>query len=196
MLTANTKGGNLKDQIVIGLCGKGGAGKSTFAKYIIQHSKIPFVQVNFKDALVKMAKMIGWNGEKDEKGRKLLQTLGTDVVRNCIDPDYWCRAWYDSIRFDWFIGGKSIIVDDVRFINEATMVKNIASEKSMKSDIIQLITNNQPEIMTEEAKNHISESGLPDHIIDMVIRMDYGLNHVETAAKGYLSDHHILKKGN
>lgn len=181
--------------MLIGLTGKGGAGKTTFAKFIIEHASIPFIQVNFKDALVRMAKKIGWNGVKDEKGRKLLQTLATEVVRDCIDKDYWCKEWFDGVRFDCFIGNKSIIVDDVRFENEANIIVNTAIEKCSDYRIIRLITNSQPDVMTDEAKKHISEKGIPDKFVTDVIYMDYGLNFVEAAAKGFLEDNKILKKG-
>jgi adenylate kinase family enzyme len=181
--------------MLIGLTGKGGSGKTTFAGFIIKYASIPFIQVNFKDALVHMAKKIGWNGIKDEKGRKLLQTLATEVVRDCIDEDYWCNAWFDNIRFDCFIGEKSIVIDDVRFENEAQTIISTAIEKGCEYKIVKLITNNQPEVMTEQAKKHRSEQGIPEELVTNVIYMEYGLNFVEEAAKEFLKDNKILKEG-
>ena len=45
--------------------------------------------VHYADLLKYMCKtFFGWNGEKDEFGRSLLQRVGTDCIRN-VEPDYW-----------------------------------------------------------------------------------------------------------
>ena len=58
----------------------------------------------------------GWNGIKDEKGRQLLQWLGTDVSRKTY-PDTWVdmvAALLKGIKtlYDY------VIIPDVRFPNE------------------------------------------------------------------------------
>jgi hypothetical protein len=180
------KGEQKMNPVIIGLCGRGGAGKSTFAEMIVKKSKPIFMQVNFKDALVEMAKGIGWNGIKDEKGRKLLQTLGTDVVRNCIDPDYWVKAWKKRVDERIMYGGVSIVVDDVRFENEAETILSYSASNGFKPHIIKLVTIDQKEVMTQEAKAHVSESGISDSLVDTTLVMSYGLDHVSCAVETFL----------
>jgi hypothetical protein len=50
--------------------------------------------------------------------RHLLQTLGTEWGRQCVHPDIWVRAWHESVR-----GLTHVVVDDVRFPNEAVAVR-------------------------------------------------------------------------
>lgn len=49
-------------------------------------------------------------------GRKLLQRLGTDVMRK-RDPEYWVNAWKDS-ACELLDQGKDIVCADCRFENE------------------------------------------------------------------------------
>ena len=55
--------------------------------------------------------------------RYLLQTLGTDWGRNLVCDDVWIRAW--KARASIF---NKVIVDDVRFPNEADAVKDLGGE--------------------------------------------------------------------
>lgn len=55
--------------------------------------------------------------------RHLLQTLGTEWGRQCIAPDVWLRVWEARIkRFE------RVVVDDVRFENEAELVRSLGGE--------------------------------------------------------------------
>ena len=57
--------------MLIGLSGKKRVGKDTVGHWLeIKHE---FTRVSFAELLKKQAKRDGWNGKKDEKGRKLLQ---------------------------------------------------------------------------------------------------------------------------
>lgn len=101
--------------IVIGIAGQAAHGKSTVAQIIrgfCPHLKVEVVP--FAKALKEEASRLGWNGIKDEKGRKILQYLGTEVCRT-IDENYWVNKFkqrVDSLKVD------VIICDDVRFPNE------------------------------------------------------------------------------
>lgn len=58
------------------------------------------------------------------KDRKFLQWVGTEWARN-IDPDVWVRVVEKKIRdWDQEVIEPSIIITDVRFPNEAKMLKD------------------------------------------------------------------------
>lgn len=98
--------------IVITISGKARHGKTTFAKYLSQELNCKVIA--FADALREKAYQHGWNGEKDNNGRVLLQFIGTEWGRECIDPDIWVKKTEENFCGDY------IIIDDCRFINEAT----------------------------------------------------------------------------
>ena len=58
----------------------------------------------------------GWSGEKDEKGRELLQKLGTDLGRT-NNPNVWVNCVKEIVKalqteYDF------VLIPDVRFPNE------------------------------------------------------------------------------
>ena len=58
--------------------------------------------------------------------RHLLQTLGTEWGRQCVSPDVWLRVWQArAARFE------RVVVDDVRFENEAELVRGLGGEMWM-----------------------------------------------------------------
>jgi len=130
----------------IGLVGFKQVGKSTAAKYL--EEKYGFVRLNFKDALVAELKQnfpdvlnkLLWNEYIiDEEGydrqcyeiedlfkykpplmRALMQNYGTEVRRG-DDVNYWTTQWRLK-RAELYRQDKSVVVDDVRFRNEAEAV--------------------------------------------------------------------------
>lgn len=129
--------------MIIGLTGKKQNGKSTAAQYIAE--KYGFVRLNFKDALVAEIKerfpgllqeianimeqtnydgMNPWTvdrlfKEKPPLMRTLLQHYGTEV-RRADDAGYWANKWMVEARKH-----ENIVVDDVRFVNEADAVREL-----------------------------------------------------------------------
>lgn len=106
--------------MIIGLAGKAGAGKTTFAKMLMAESKRPCKIVPYAYALKKIAFDLGWDGKKDAKGRRLLQLLGTDICRECIDDNYWIKKWLEQVEN--LPKDTHVIADDVRFINEVECI--------------------------------------------------------------------------
>jgi hypothetical protein len=60
----------------------------------------------------------GWDGQKDEAGRSLLQRVGTDVIRE-QEPDFW--AWFICRMLTFFPDEWDfVLIPDCRFPNEVS----------------------------------------------------------------------------
>jgi hypothetical protein len=140
--------------------GKAQHGKSTFAN-MLQHEyekrNLSVIRVEFAHLLKFYAtKYFGWDGNKDEEGRTLLQWLGTDLFRE-KDPDYWARNVYDFLdviknHFD------IAIIDDWRFINE----ERYFHYGTFEYFPVKIERQNFESSLTEDQKNHRSEKELED----------------------------------
>jgi NADPH:quinone reductase-like Zn-dependent oxidoreductase len=161
--------------IVIGLCGKKQNGKSTFCNLLENKLGINNIQrINFKDPLLNMARDIGWDGVKDKKGRKLLQRLGTDVVRECIDQNYWVDCWTQQATNYLREGVDYIIADDVRFDNEALAIK------ALGGIVVQIET---PSQNTGPEDTHKSEAGIRESLISQKYVLEFGTDYVKAAVE-------------
>lgn len=105
----------------IGIAGRVGSGKTTFANYLLDYLPMAYI-LPFANPIKKFALDLGWDGKKNEKGRRLLQLLGTEIGRECIDPNIWINHWSDCTLRPMHIGVKYFIADDVRFRNEAKAI--------------------------------------------------------------------------
>lgn len=146
--------------VIILISGKIGSGKSTFANFLLDAltSKgyksriIPFAQ-----QVKGIANSMGWDGEKDEKGRILLQEIGT-AGRN-YDPNTWVN-WVLNIISNSREPLDFVIIDDWRYLNE----KEVISSKKYYD----LIT---ARVIGRGSSNvHESEHGLPEGLsVDYLI---------------------------
>lgn len=119
---------------LIGLTGLAGAGKSTIAQALIDEhncARVKFATA-LKDMLAQLPNITPamlecptcketpleqFNGATP---RQLMQTLGTDWGR-AIDPDFWVKQTLPLIK-QYMSLGISVVVDDVRFENEAQAI--------------------------------------------------------------------------
>lgn len=126
-----------KGPTIVGFYGKAGAGKTTAATVLediiggghtpLDLSSSPFYPVSalaFADPIKEIARQsFGWDGEKDERGRKLLQVIGTECGRH-----YNENIWIDKTmaKVDVRVNGRPTsnlyIIHDVRFENEALAI--------------------------------------------------------------------------
>lgn len=117
---------------IIGISGKMHAGKTTVAKYLVEH--YGYNRIRFAGPLKNMLYALGLN-EREVDGdlkevpcdklcgktpRWAMQSLGTEWGRKLIGDSIWTDAWK---RFASDLGGEAhIVVEDYRFPNECELI--------------------------------------------------------------------------
>lgn len=79
--------------------------------------------LSFAAPVKEVAMSMGWNGKKDKAGRRLLQLIGTECGRKCINENIWTNKLLDRLYYFQEQGIKLVVIDDARFDNEISMVK-------------------------------------------------------------------------
>jgi hypothetical protein len=103
----------------IGFTGFAGAGKDTAADALFRKSDIMYAHFAFADEIKRFAKSIGWDGNKDNRGRPLLQDIGM-AGRN-YNPDTWVNM--AAARVGRSASLTPVVWTDVRFANEAEFIR-------------------------------------------------------------------------
>jgi hypothetical protein len=176
------------EPLLIGLAAHApGSGKSTVASLLIKKG---FTLIPFAKPLKAMAEVfllhLGTLSPEDIQrvvyqdrsevipginvtARHLLQTLGTEWGRQRICPDVWLQCWANTARFSLECG-IPVVVDDVRFPNEADLVTSMGGR-------LWLIERPGSEEAAQASLAHASEGGLKGHPgISAVIPNDRGLD--------------------
>jgi hypothetical protein len=155
---------------ITGNCGKDQS--ATFLKEIMERDGKRVLIAHYADLLKYICKtFFEWNGEKDSKGRTILQKVGTDTIRK-INPDYWVDfldGFLHMFKDEW----DYVLIPDCRFPNEINKIKqsgwDCISIRVNRTDF----ENN----LTEEQRNHPSETALDkyefDYYIDTISNLDY-----------------------
>ncbi len=117
---------------VIGFCGLSGSGKSFAARHLT--SRHAYRRTRFAEPLKAMLLAFGCSpaevdgplkGEPSETlcgktPRQVMQWLGTEWGRDLVGGDLWLNAWRRRVAEIRSIAPEArIVVDDVRFLNEA-----------------------------------------------------------------------------
>lgn len=158
---------------VFAIAGPLGSGKSTLADYLkVKLSAITddILYMPFARRVKEIALSMGWDGKKDEKGRRLLQLLGTECGRECIDPFIWSNYWLTTVLAK---GPAFVIVDDLRFENEIYVIKRLPH------CLIKIKGRNEPK---STANLHASEVGLEDKEFNHIYFNNRRLEAIETFA--------------
>ena len=160
---------------VICISGKAQHGKDTTANML----KAGFEGRNNKVLIFHYADLLkyfcreyfGWNGEKDDVGRTLLQHVGTDVVR-AKEPNYWVNFAKDFLKLfedEW----DYVLIPDCRFPNEIEVMK-----ENFNAIHVRVVRTNFISPLSEEQKHHISETALDEYAYDYVINNDSTKNNL------------------
>lgn len=157
--------------VIVGIHGKMRSGKTTAANYLIDcHG---YIRMSFGDALKEAANMIFnipmtelYSDNKSKYTRDVIQKLGTDCCR-ALDPDVWVKAMERRLLERNKIDCKSkIVIDDVRFKNEAYTLKNI-----WNATMVKLQLNCEDDVTLEIHRNHQSEvdlDGMPNTFFNAI----------------------------
>jgi hypothetical protein len=164
---------------VVGISGKKRHGKGAIAERLIH--AWGFTRVGFKDALVDAVRelnpIVGWDdmtglpvrwakvvddyGYEEAKDHpryghevvRVLQNYGTHI--RTIQPDFWVDAWRQRVMRQFRAGNVRIVVDDVRFPNEAEAVER-------GGHVLRVLRHPEP-LMPEALAAHISETALDSY---------------------------------
>lgn len=121
--------------MLIGLIGKKSSGKDTFGNILI--NQYGFKKRAFADPLKDCCELL-FNLSKEQLNdehlketidvnwqmtpREIMQKVGTDLFRNHFNKDFWLLLFKQ-----WYLknSNQNIICTDVRFQNEADLIKNL-----------------------------------------------------------------------
>lgn len=161
---------------ILTIAGKAQHGKDTTASLLksrLEGKGKEVLLTHYADLLKYVCeKFFGWNGEKDEAGRSLLQYVGTDIIRT-TEPDYWVN-FIKSILLMFPDKWDYVIIPDTRFPNE---ISNLKTDFDVVT--VRVVRTNIDNGLTEKQNQHISEVALDDYTFDWIIRNNGSLNDLD-----------------
>lgn len=180
-----------KFPIIIMVSGRAGEGKSTFSEIcidILAKKDIMATVVPFAQGVKDTACFMGWDGEKDSKGRKLLQQVGNTGRE--YNENVWARKAVDEIREDAEVNLFDVVfIDDWRFPNERNVILTEFPKMVIKVRIC------RPEefhtLNGTELYDDISETSLPDiesNFYSYVVDNIGSLNELKAMANEFIEN--------
>lgn len=170
---------------VILISGSARFGKDSTAfmmKELLEKQKKKVLIIHYADNLKLFAKnYFGWSGQKDQKGRELLQWLGTDVVRKNYED-----TWVDMIvallkgiktLYDY------VIIPDVRFPNEIDRMRD-----NFDCITVRVIRPNFDNGLTEEQRKHPSETALDNYPMEYELINDGDLEKLLDTTRTFIKN--------
>ena len=141
------------------ICGKARHGKDTTAlaiKKAYKDKKV--INLSYGSYIKEFAKNISdWDGRDETKPRVLLQQLGTEVIRNKIDKDFFIKRLCNDIRvYSYYFD--VITISDARFPDE------IMTPKKLFDNVItiKVVRSNFDTNLTLEEQKHSTETALDE----------------------------------
>lgn len=175
--------------LIIAISGKAESGKDTLAKFIARGYIHGVVEIkHFADEVKYVAKNVfGWNGEKDVKGRDLLQMIG-DGGR-AYNSEIWVDKFLSQVEISCASGVDVLIVPDTRYENELYNLSKWAEKNCCDFCAIRIERPNHKNSLTEWQKVNSSEVALDDYTDwDYTIDNKGSLNDLLASAEYVMED--------
>lgn len=155
---------------IILVSGKAQSGKDTFANILkseLSGKGQKVLIAHYADFLkFILSKYFDWDGQKDEKGRTLLQFVGTDVIRK-KDPNFWVHTVITILKLfpnTW----DTVIIPDCRFPNECLRMKEEFNGPDNKVMLVKMSRQATGGLLGEQLK-HVSETAMDNVLADIQI---------------------------
>ena len=160
----------MEKQVII-INGTGGSGKDTFVEFCSEFANV--TNISSVDKVKEAAKiLVGWNGEKDEKSRKLLVDLKQLSIEYNDFPSKYIKQKYDE-----FINSDSnYLFIHIREIDEIEKIKKMLGAKTLlvRNPRVALITSNN------------SDGNVYNYNYDFVIENDGTLEDLKQKAEAFV----------
>ena len=122
-----------------------------------------------------------WDGNKDDKGRTILQHVGTDIIRvKNHAPNYWV-GFIADLLWMFYDEWDYVLIPDTRFDNELEVMIDNFGEKTVQS--IRINRPNFDSGLSIEQLNHPSECALDGYDFDHYITNDGTIEELEIKIK-------------
>lgn len=186
----------MKGIILVG--GKAEQGKSSLGKILktkLEAQGNKCVVDLFAKYIKQLAKQMGWNGEKDEYWRTVLQDIGTDVAKGKLNfISIWAKRLAEDIMIlDEVFDVDYFIIDDTRFRDEIYTMLSVFPDLVTTVKVVRI---GHKSSLTPEQLKHRSEVDLDDFNFDYTVysQTSGGLQHLEDEAMRVLGEKFYLKK--
>ena len=160
-------------QIVI-INGSGGVGKDTFVKYCSEFVNVK--NISSVDKVKEAAKiLVNWNGEKDDKSRKLL----SDLKRLSIDYNDYPTKYIEKEAKDFANNNDlDLMFVHIREIEEIKKLKELLNAKTL------LITSKRIAKIT----SNVSDANVEEYQYDYNIKNDGSLDELREQARLFVNE--------
>lgn len=177
-----------------------GCGKTTAANYLKQYGfRVHSFATPLKDMTRIFLMHLGYSHEEAVKAistktdsvkgidppisvRHLLRTLGTEWGRDHVHTDVWLKCWREGYWKLKFYGSDHIVVDDLRFPNEAQLITDLGGE---------LWELRRPDVEAIQQSTHQSEGGLTGYNFDKTIHNNGSVEDLYAYLNHFISQHVI-----
>lgn len=173
---------------VIGISAKARHGKDVsglILKEIYESRGKKVLITHFADLLKYVCTaFFNWDGQKDEKGRTLLQYIGTDVVV-AQNPTFWAEFIVNILKFfenEW----DYVIIPDCRYPTEVATI-----ERAFETIVLRVERPNFDNGLTEAQKNHPSEVDMDHYPFDAIIYNDGSLDDLKLKILNFIDSEEI-----
>ena len=178
---------------LIGLVGTKHSGKTTVANFIAERNR-PYKTIirGFADPLKEeVAKAcdvtVDFLEEHKENFRLILQGWGTDFKRKIIRDDYWIQQMIYFIAKKVPADVHTVVIPDVRYINEAKFVSEVGGVLIRIHRITGLTDTHSSETESEKIdchytiNNNYSLEGLRESCKEVLCRINKNYEHIHTS---------------
>lgn len=132
---------------VIIINGVGGSGKDTFAELCAKHAKV--MNISSVDKVKEAAKiLVGWNGEKDEKSRKLL----VDLKKLSIDYNDYPTEYILKQNKIFLESEANFLFIHIREISEIEKIKQL-----LNAETLLIVNPRVPEITSNTSDANVAK---------------------------------------
>lgn len=162
------KRSNLTHTLCFLVSGKAGVGKSYVSlklKALCESYGLKSVITPIAYGVKSTATFMGWDGNKDTKGRKLLQDIGK--AGRSYDADTWVKSTFSRIEDLIGYPYDVVIIDDWRFPNESDYID--INELLYKTVKIRVVDPDRESLIGTNEYTDISETSLDHYSFDWVI---------------------------
>ena len=184
--------------MIIGISGKLGSGKDTFASILVEELNYNVEIKKFADNLKQIVSILSGRPLEDMysvEGKNIFieefnmsvgsmqQKIGTEALRDNFDINVWVKSLFTTYSDD-----KTWIITDARFENEADYIKKMGG-------ILIRIEGDPAKVRENSTRDltHASETSLDNYAFDLYIHNDGTLDDLRDKVKFVIQNYNLQK---